>query len=125
MMDSLRYLAVLAACFAITLPLEFGLGARVYRRPRRLMSTVGPVLLVFAVWDLAATARGHWRFNEASILGPRPLGLPIEEWLFFLIVPICAVLTYEALGSSRMHRAMARALARMLRRRRPGADRAA
>ena len=124
-MDSLRYLAVLAACVAITLPLEFGLGARVYRRPRRLMWTVGPVLLAFAVWDLVATANGHWWFNEASTLGPRLLGLPIEEWLFFLIVPICAVLTYEALGSSRMRRAPVRALARVLRRPRPGADRAA
>ena len=119
-MGSLRYLAVLAACVAITLPLEFVLGARVYRRPRRLMWTVGPVLLAFAAWDLVATARGHWWFNDASILGPRPLGLPIEEWLFFLIVPICAVLTYEALGRTRMRRA----LARVLRRPRPGADRA-
>jgi hypothetical protein len=24
--------------------------------------------------------------------------MPIEEWLFFLVVPVCALLTYEVVG---------------------------
>jgi lycopene cyclase domain-containing protein len=93
------YLTVLAACIAITLPLEFVLGARVYRNPRRTLKAIAPVFLLFAAWDLAAAARGHWWFSERHTLGPRLLNLPVEEWLFFAVVPLCALLTFEAVNN--------------------------
>lgn len=98
-MDRWHYLLVLAACVAVTLPLEVGLGVRVYRRPRLVALTLLPVVAVFAAWDLWAHARGHWWFDEQQILGPRLIGLPVEEWLFFLVIPLCALLTYEAVGN--------------------------
>jgi lycopene beta-cyclase len=97
-MDSLRYLAALTACLALTLPLELVLGARVYRRPRRLLATVVPTVAVFGAWDLAASARGVWGFNDRYTIGVRVFGLPVEEWLFFVVVPLCVLLTYEAFG---------------------------
>jgi lycopene cyclase domain-containing protein len=97
-MDSLRYLLILAGCVALTLPLEFVLGVRVYRRPRRLLATVLPTAAVFATWDLVGSARGHWWFSPRYTMGVHLLGLPVEEWLFFVVVPLCAVLTYEAFG---------------------------
>jgi lycopene cyclase domain-containing protein len=107
---STRYLVILAGCVLLTLPLEFVLGARVYRRPRRLAATLLPVMAVYVTWDLVATARGHWSFADRYILGVRLLGLPMEEWLFFLVVPICGLLTFEALGrrSRRPDRAIER-----------------
>lgn len=99
------YLAVLAACIAITLPLEFALGARVYRNPRRTLKAIAPVFVLFAAWDLAATARGHWWFSERYTLGPRALSLPLEEWLFFAVVPLCALLTFEAVKNLAVRRA--------------------
>ena len=102
-MDAWQYLLVLGSCIAVTLPLEVIGGARVYRRPRALFATLIPVVAVFAGWDLIAVHRGDWRFSARYILGPRLAGLPVEEWLFFLVVPVCALLTYEVLG----HRARA------------------
>jgi lycopene beta-cyclase len=93
-----RYILILAGCVLLTLPLEFVLGARVYRRPRRLATALLPVMVVYVVWDLVATTRGHWSFADRYILGVRLLGLPMEEWLFFLVVPICGLLTFEVLG---------------------------
>jgi lycopene beta-cyclase len=106
--DSARYLLILAACAAVTLPLEFGLGARVYRRPRTLAAVLLPVVAMFAAWDVVATARGHWWFDDRYVLGVRLLGLPIEEWLFFVVVPVSALLTFEALGQSARRLARAR-----------------
>ena len=96
MLDHLNYLLALGFCVVITLPLE-ALGSGVYRRPRRLAAALVPAVLVFVVWDLVAVARGHWSFDAAQILdAPRPGGLPVEELLFFLVVPTCALLTLEA-----------------------------
>ncbi|MEU4674273.1 lycopene cyclase domain-containing protein [Amycolatopsis sp. NPDC023774] len=97
-MGKLEYLAVLGACVLVTLPLELA-GARVYRRPRRLARAVVPVALVFLVWDALAIAGGVWDYAPESLTGIRaPFGIPLEEVLFFVVIPICGVLTYEAVG---------------------------
>lgn len=95
-MSHLLYGGVLLGCLLATLPLELLIGARVYRRPLRLMVAVLPVAVVFAVWDSVATHRHWWRFSARYVLPPRIAGLPVEELLFFVVVPVCAVLTFEA-----------------------------
>ncbi|MEU4743762.1 lycopene cyclase domain-containing protein [Actinosynnema sp. NPDC023658] len=94
--DRWEYLVVLAVCLLLTAPLEY-LGAGVYRRFDAVARTLLPVVALFGVWDLVAIARGHWWFDERFTLGlVLPGGLPLEEALFFLVVPLCALLTYEA-----------------------------
>jgi lycopene beta-cyclase len=91
------YAGLLLCCLVVTLPLELVIGARVYRRPRALATAVLPVAAGFVVWDALATRAGWWSFDARWVLDlPRPLGLPVEEWAFFLVVPTCAVLTLEA-----------------------------
>jgi lycopene cyclase domain-containing protein len=93
----LSYLAVLAFCLLGTLPLELWLGVRVYRRPRRLLLTLLPVVAVFYLWDVYAIAAEHWSFDPAQTVGlVLPGGVPLEELLFFVVVPTCAVLAFEA-----------------------------
>ncbi|WP_045875537.1 lycopene cyclase domain-containing protein [Pseudofrankia sp. DC12] len=101
-MRHLSYLAVLAACLLGTAPLEILLRTRVYARWRRLVAALVPVLVVFTGWDLYAVARHQWTFDPRSVTGIRlPGGLPIEEVLFFVAVPVCAVLTLEAVRARR------------------------
>ncbi|MBK1782977.1 lycopene cyclase domain-containing protein [Prauserella cavernicola] len=93
--DQLHYLFVLAACVAITLPLEF-LGSGVYRKPRKLLVALMPAAL-FVVWDLLALAGGVWSISERYTLGVHVLpGMPLEELLFFVVIPLCGLLTFEA-----------------------------
>lgn len=95
--DRWQYLAVLAGCVAVTLLLEVVIGARVYRQPRRLAQALAPAVAAFVAWDLVAIARGHWWFDARYVTGWRlPGALPVEEVAFFIVVPVCALLTYEA-----------------------------
>jgi lycopene cyclase domain-containing protein len=96
MRSQYEYLAVLGVCLLITLPLEW-MGRGVYRRWPELARAIAPVLLVLAAWDVVAILRGHWSFHPEATTGVALGGvLPIEEVLFFVVIPICAVLTYEA-----------------------------
>ncbi|WP_127501293.1 lycopene cyclase domain-containing protein [Actinoplanes solisilvae] len=96
-MGHLAYLAVLVGCLAAALWLEPVLKVNVLRRWRRVLLTLLPVAIVFVLWDLAAIAAGHWRFDPAQITGILlPGGLPIDEVLFFVVVPVCAILGFEA-----------------------------
>jgi lycopene cyclase domain-containing protein len=95
--DRYQYLLLMGACLAVTLPLELVFGARVWRRPRRLLLALVPTALVFVVWDVAAIARDHWSFNPSYVTGRQlPGNLPVEELAFFLVIPICGLLTLEA-----------------------------
>jgi lycopene cyclase domain-containing protein len=96
-MRHLAYLLVLAGCLAAALWLEPVLKVNVFRRGRRLLLTLLPVVAVFVVWDLLAIAAGHWRFDPSQTTGiVLPGGLPLDEVLFFVVVPVCAVLGFEA-----------------------------
>lgn len=90
----MTYLLVLAGCVVGTLPLELVLHVGVYRQWRRLLLTLAPVLAVFLTWDALAVRAGHWGYDE--LLGPTLGNLPVEEVLFFLVIPTCAILTVEA-----------------------------
>lgn len=99
-LDRYQYLLLMAGCLVITLPLEFVLRARVYRRPRRLLAALFPVVVVFSIWDIVGIVRGHWWYSErftTGVLLP-PLRMPLEELVFFLVIPVCALLTWEAVG---------------------------
>lgn len=99
MLDHYQYLGLMGACVLITLPLEFVLRARVYRRFRSLAWAVLPVVVIFSLWDIAGILRGHWTYNPAYVSGVQlGFGMPVEELTFFVVVPICALLTYEAVG---------------------------
>ena len=96
-MGHLTYLGLLAGCLVVTAPLELVLRVRVYARWRRLLIAVLPEFAVFVTWTLYAIARGHWNYSPVRTLGVRfPGGIPVEEVLFFLVVPVCAVLAFEA-----------------------------
>ena len=97
-MRHLTYLAVLAGCLVGAGWLEPALRTRVMRRWRRVLLTVVPVVVLFSCWDLAAIAAGHWTFDPAQTLDVvLPGGMPLEELLFFVIVPICSILSFEAI----------------------------
>ena len=96
-MGHLTYAALLAGCLVVTAPLEIFLGTRVYARWRQLVLAILPEFVVFLVWVLFAIAQGHWDYSSAYTVGVRlPGGIPVEEVLFFVVVPICSVLALEA-----------------------------
>lgn len=95
-MERFEYLLLMAGCLLITLPLELVLGARVYRSPRRLWLALWPMLAAFVAWDLIVIARHHWEFSARFTTGiTLPGGIPLEEVVFFVVVPICGLLSLD------------------------------
>jgi lycopene cyclase domain-containing protein len=98
-MDRWQYLIVLGACLAITAPLEI-FSPGVYRQAWRAARAVLPVAAVFLLWDEIAIGAHIWTYNPEYVTGVSvPFHLPIEEVLFFLVIPLCALLTYNAVSA--------------------------
>ena len=53
--------------------------------------------LFYIVWDIAFTSLEIWKFNDKYITGIMIYNLPLEEILFFLVIPYCCVFIYECI----------------------------
>jgi len=59
------------------------------------------IMIVGSAWDIWATRHGRtdsvwlWQFNKINTLGIQFLGLPVEEYLFYLSTSIYILFTWE------------------------------
>ena len=53
------------------------------------------ISIPFIIWDIIFTENGFWGFNPDFILGIYIYHLPIEELLFFIIIPFACTFIYE------------------------------
>lgn len=56
------------------------------------------MMLLFIPWDIWFTTQNVWSFSKEYTIGFKILSLPIEEWLFFLLIPFSCVFIYEVLN---------------------------
>lgn len=98
------YIAMIAFTVFGSIWLEFVLKVKVLRRYKQAIKAILPISLIFIVWDAYAIASGHWWFDKEQILGIfGPFGIPLEEYLFFTVVPLAAILTIEAVRTVKKH----------------------
>lgn len=99
-MSKFSYIGVLVFILFGTIWLEIIMQARVLRKIKRLVLTLIPVVILFVLWDYYAIINDHWFFDEDKTTGIILIGfLPLEELLFFITVPIAALLSFEAVRS--------------------------
>jgi lycopene cyclase domain-containing protein len=76
--------------------LELAFKVRVLFRMKRVLLSLLPISLGFLIWDAYAISQGHWFFDEKQVTGIQgPFNIPIEEILFFLIIPMAVLMTLE------------------------------
>lgn len=96
----MSYVGVLVFVLVGSLWLEIFLRTHVLARWRRLLLVMIVVVWPFLLWDAYAIAESHWWFDTSRILGIYlPARIPLEELLFFLVIPLASILTLEAVRS--------------------------
>jgi lycopene cyclase domain-containing protein len=99
-MSRLSYVGVLIFVIVASGWLEIVVRTRVLRRFRRLLLAMLPGIVLFMLWDVYAVSEGHWYFDTDRILEVYlPGSVPLEELLFFIVIPFASVLTLEAVRS--------------------------
>lgn len=86
---------------SISVPLAFSFHPRLqfYRNWHAVLPAIFATGMVFIYWDILFTRGGVWGFNPDHLLGVYFLGLPIEEWLFFICIPYACIFTYASLNT--------------------------
>jgi lycopene cyclase domain-containing protein len=92
-----RYLIIDVLVLSVPLLFSFWGRPKFYRRIPYVLAAFCSVGVIFLAWDVWATARRDWGFSHEFTTGIRFLGLPLEEILFFLMIPYSCLFIYENL----------------------------
>jgi lycopene cyclase domain-containing protein len=71
---------------------------KTYKNIKPLGVSLLLVSVPFIFWDIWAAANGHWFFSSTYITAPRIFGIPIEEKLFFVTVPLAMCFVWDVLA---------------------------
>ena len=95
-----KYLYLILILLALAYPMaqSFEHRLRFYRQWKFLFPGLLIMMLVFIPWDVYFTKNEIWWFNDRYLTGLRIVSLPIEEWLFFVVVPFACIFLYEVLN---------------------------
>jgi lycopene cyclase domain-containing protein len=100
--EKFGYMAMLAFTVCGSFWLEIVLKTGVLRRWKRALISILPISTLFLIWDAYAIAQGHWTFDPRYVTGITTVAdIPLDEILFFIVIPICAILSFEAVRSAR------------------------
>ncbi len=94
---SWTYLLVLILSLAFPLAKSFESRVYMYRKIKYILPGIVITGALFLVWDIWFTKASIWGFNPSYTRELYLLGLPLEEWLFFLVIPYCCIFLYEVL----------------------------
>jgi lycopene cyclase domain-containing protein len=76
---------------------SFDSNLRFIRYWRIALVSITLIGAVYIAWDIWATSRGHWQFNPEYVASFRFFGLPIEEILFFMVVPYAGLFIWKTI----------------------------
>jgi lycopene cyclase domain-containing protein len=88
----------MAGSLVVPLILSFEKKVQYYKKLKYLLPAIIFSGAIFIIWDIRFYELGIWNFNPEYITGIYLLNLPVEEWLFFIVIPYCCVFLYEVLN---------------------------
>lgn len=91
------YATLMISTISVPLALSFDRKLQFFRQWRYLFPAMLIVALSYIAVDILFTHWGVWGFNARYHSALTMLGLPLEEWLFFLAVPYASIFLHDSL----------------------------
>lgn len=94
----LSYILILTLSFLI--PFIFSFERQIYfiQYFKIVLKSILLVAIPYLIWDSIFTDLKIWGFVNEKIIGFRLVGLPLEEILFFIVVPYALIFIYEVVN---------------------------
>ena len=91
------YLLIDALVFLGPLTRSFEPRIAYFSKWKRMLLATLLMMLIMIPWDIFFTLKGYWGFNPDYLVNIYIANLPIEEVLFFIVVPFASYFIYEVM----------------------------
>lgn len=91
----MEYLAIVVSVFLVFMGLKLRYKIQLFKSVKERLLFAVACLVIGVVWDSYAILRGHWSFGEQFFIGINIGVMPLEEYLFVLIVPFFLLVLYK------------------------------
>ena len=92
------YFILLLSSFSVPILLSFDKRLQFYKKWGVVLPALLIVALVYIVFDIILTKNGVWGFNAKYLTGIYIFNLPLEECLFFLVIPYASLFLHYSIA---------------------------
>jgi len=89
------YIGILLVTFIIPVLLELRKSTGFFYNLKYLVPAIVFSGAIYIIWDLRFEEKSIWVFNNEFLTGISILNLPLEEWIYFFVLPFLGVFIYE------------------------------
>jgi len=91
------YLILLICSFIVPLALSFDKKLQFYKQWKYLFPSLIIIAFFYIVFDIYFTKLGVWGFNSRYHSSLVFFNLPLEEWLFFIVIPYASIFLHDSI----------------------------
>jgi len=91
------YSILLFGSISIPFALSFDKKLQFYKQWKYLLPSIAIVASVYIMCDIYLTNLGVWGFNPRYHSNILYFNLPLEEWLFFIVIPYASIFLHDSL----------------------------
>jgi lycopene cyclase domain-containing protein len=99
----LEYLVELISVFLVCVAIKWRFKLQLFHSIREALIVFVSLLVIGSIWDSFAISRGYWSIKEEFLVGINIGLMPLEEYIFMLIIPLLTLVIYKVVrlkGSS-------------------------
>ena len=96
----MQYYYIILDIFSFLIPFAFSFEKKMLhfiQYWKAFFTAIISVGLFFIAWDVYFTYQSVWGFSDQYLIGIRIFKLPLEEWLFFLLIPYSSLFIHYSL----------------------------
>ena len=90
----MEYLIILISVFLACLAVKWKFRLRLFDSYSQALLVFGSLFAIGVVWDTFSIYRGYWTFNSRFLVGLTVGIMPIEEYLFIIVIPLLTLVIY-------------------------------
>ncbi len=91
----MEYLLVLVSIFLICMAVKLRYKLQIFKSAKEGAFVLGSLFAIGSCLDSFALLRGYWSFEEKFFVGIKIGVMPLEEYLFMLVIPFLTLTIYR------------------------------
>jgi lycopene cyclase domain-containing protein len=98
----MEYLVLLIFIFLVCIAAKLGYKVRLFKSKKHAALTMSSLFVIGSAIDSFALLRGYWSFSQEFLVGVTVGVMPLEEYLFVIVIPLLTITVYRLVSGAKL-----------------------